>query len=568
VGGAQLRHSCDPPKAGGKLTMEHSADNSFQVTACARRPYAALMLVGAVILAGVALRLYKLSEEAPWLGDETCILIPLDAQSSSVWSYLSIVRKEDPVIAPAYPLLAYGWAALTGKSVVGMRCLSVLLGSITIGVTYAIGKELFGRTAGLFASLCLALSITHIYYSQEIRAYALMLLAASISGYGFLKALRTGHRGWWAVNVAGNSILLFSHLFAWTIPLAQGATLLLFRRKKRCMVSTWMLAHSPIVLALAVWVATIDFPTLESATKGNVVVPSIGHLLITLLILAGGRIYENCSPAPYMATGVSLDVAIAGVVTAAALCAVLETVWRTTPMAWRRPIFAGATHSPNACERRCGPEELVFLLLWLVGPPVVLAILARLWRPCFICRYVLPGMVPLFLLAGGGMALLPRARTRAAVACALSILYGYQFFALEGPLRLNWPAAIALVERARLPADEVYVWHDFVAHTYRYNYRTATGHDPDYEVRSIEYLCDMRKIVPEATQAGRNVWLIIWTPSHSDSFEPELNRCQITFTRTQIPGGFPRLEVYFFPARRQRVISSPDTKYQVGIKRR
>ena len=58
----------------------------------------------------------------------------------------------------------------------GLRSLSALAGVATVPVAYLIGAELRGRRAGLMAAALVAVNPMLLWYSQEARAYALLVL--------------------------------------------------------------------------------------------------------------------------------------------------------------------------------------------------------------------------------------------------------------------------------------------------------------------------------------------------------------------------------------------------------
>lgn len=69
-------------------------------------------------------------------------------------------------------------------------------GIITVWATYQIGKKMFGQRAGIAASALLATSSFHIFYSQELRPYAMPAMFASISWwviYEWKKAPKNSH---------------------------------------------------------------------------------------------------------------------------------------------------------------------------------------------------------------------------------------------------------------------------------------------------------------------------------------------------------------------------------------
>ena len=77
---------------------------------------------------------------------------------------------------PLYYALAWVWTQVTGTGEFGLRSLSALAGVATVPVAYLLGAELRGRRAGLMAAALVAVNPMLLWYSQEARAYALLVL--------------------------------------------------------------------------------------------------------------------------------------------------------------------------------------------------------------------------------------------------------------------------------------------------------------------------------------------------------------------------------------------------------
>jgi 4-amino-4-deoxy-L-arabinose transferase-like glycosyltransferase len=127
---------------------------------------------------------------------------------------------------PLYYLLTWAWTRVAGTGAVGIRSFSALIGVATIPVAYAAAAQLSNELAGRIAALLAALSPALVWYSQEARACALLVLLSAASLLVFGRALealnaddaaRTGRsavRGrlaWWAVIA---SLALMTHYFA------------------------------------------------------------------------------------------------------------------------------------------------------------------------------------------------------------------------------------------------------------------------------------------------------------------------------------------------------------------
>ena len=81
---------------------------------------------------------------------------------------------------PTYYILLRSWIAMWGDSEMALRSLSAVACTLCVPVTYLLGCELFGKRQGLLAALLFALSPMSLYFSQEARVYALLMLAAAL----------------------------------------------------------------------------------------------------------------------------------------------------------------------------------------------------------------------------------------------------------------------------------------------------------------------------------------------------------------------------------------------------
>src|SRR6478672_2295135 len=89
---------------------------------------------------------------------------------------------------PLYYVLAWAWSKLFGTGEAGLRSLSALFGAITIPLAYLIGREVWDRRAGLITTAMVAVNPMLIWYSQEARAYSLLVLLCAASLLFFLRA--------------------------------------------------------------------------------------------------------------------------------------------------------------------------------------------------------------------------------------------------------------------------------------------------------------------------------------------------------------------------------------------
>lgn len=139
----------------------------------------------AVIATAVALavRLFRLNFQSLWLDE---VLTYLNSQTSL--HQLVVDPVVDPNIPPLYYVLIH-WVLLLGRDEVALRLPSVVAGVLTVPLVFALGRRWLGAAAGAAAAVLLAISPFHVWYSQEARPYALLLLLG-VAAMWLLERLR------------------------------------------------------------------------------------------------------------------------------------------------------------------------------------------------------------------------------------------------------------------------------------------------------------------------------------------------------------------------------------------
>jgi mannosyltransferase len=235
---------------------------------------------------------------------------------------------------PLYYVLAWLWTRVFGTSEAGIRSLSALFGTATVPVAYAIGARLVSRRAGLLSALAVAVSPLLVWYSQEARAYALLVLTSAATVWLFAAALQEPERrrwlAWWA---AAASLALLSHYFA-VFVVAPEAAWLLWSRREGALRPVLAAVAAPLVVAAALlplavhqagrghdrWIAAIPFAT-RASTAVKQYVQGVGGspsavlgLAIALCALAGAALAAlRTTPAERRGLLVPFGIAVAAV---------------------------------------------------------------------------------------------------------------------------------------------------------------------------------------------------------------------------------------------------------------
>ena len=72
--------------------------------------------------------------------------------------------------------------------------MSVRSGVMSVGLIYMLGRLAFGASGGLLAAALLAVWSAHVDYSQEARAYSLLVFLTLLASLGTLLYARALHR--------------------------------------------------------------------------------------------------------------------------------------------------------------------------------------------------------------------------------------------------------------------------------------------------------------------------------------------------------------------------------------
>lgn len=330
---------------------------------------------------------------------------------------------------PLYYAVAWVWTQVTGTGEWGLRSLSALAGVLTIPVVYLIGRELRGARAGLLAAALAAVNPMLLWYSQEGRGYALLVLLCALSLHYCVRALRRpalseGRRDLvlWGVFSA---LALATHYFAF-FPLAVEAVLLLRGRGRAALAGLWILAL--VALALApLAIHQMSYGHAEWIGKF-----SLGH-----------RLWETAAT---FVSGETGDI-IGGPERPSLAFAPLAL----TLLAFGLPALRGERDEKRAVRVPLAVGAVT------IGLPLLLAI-ASTSKDFVLARNLLPALVPLLLVAAAGMTL-RRARRLGGLLAAALFAYSLAFCVwvqFEPQLqRPDWRAVAAKLGEPEAPRATV-----------------------------------------------------------------------------------------------------------------
>ena len=178
----------------------------------AESPVRWALLVGCVVLAGFALRLYHAS--GAWLNPDECLQYMYADHAGIVETIKDSNHNAHP---PLLVLLIHFWRRF-GDGEAFLRLLSVVPSSLAIVLLGLWVRAIGGAAAGLLAAGLFALSPHLAMNGAELRQYSLLLLGLTGALYSLEMALTTGRASWIAVFGGFQLIAIWSHFSAmWAV---------------------------------------------------------------------------------------------------------------------------------------------------------------------------------------------------------------------------------------------------------------------------------------------------------------------------------------------------------------
>lgn len=332
-------------------------------------------LLLALILAGFALRVFRLDAQSLWYDEGVTVMVAqLPPAAAVAWTAADIQP-------PLYYLDVALWGRLAGWSEWSVRFLSAWWGTLVLPLLALVASRLARRPAAAVTVVLLA--AVHpllVYYSQEARMYAMLTALAVLAGYLTIRhADAPAARRTLVFYVLTAVAAVYTHYFAFFLLLALGVAFLLDAvwTRGEGHAASWFgrvrgfLAANAVVLLCYLpwlWVMLRRLAVDNSYWQGRLkLAESLRHVLLTFT--TGESMHE--AVALWLLLGYA----------AVTLLAVTR-LWRSGPT---------------------GRRTLLYGLTWLLIPIVATLALAA-FAPKFNPRYVMTALPGLVVVWGVGLA--------------------------------------------------------------------------------------------------------------------------------------------------------------------
>jgi 4-amino-4-deoxy-L-arabinose transferase-like glycosyltransferase len=457
------------------------------------RRHAWFLVVG--LLAAFALRVYRLGDQNIWWDEGLAVwAVRQSFVEATLWT-------AGDVHPPLYFWLLWPWVRLAGESEFAARYLTVVVAMLTVAGMAPLGRRLGGQSVGAAALWLLALSRFHIWWSQEMRMYALAALGATLSFYFLLRWVsRVGRMvnptalAWVGATVAALYTIYFSalllvvqNLYVFVVGLRRTDRWALWRR--------WLLMQGAALALWTPWLA-LALPRMRSwSVVQEPVSPGFAFLLDGVLLTLG------------ISTNVERYL---GVVLAVGFV----LLWGTAALLWE---------ARRAGRSRRTAENLWLLALGTLIPPLMVWLVTQprmlFYTPRVEARYFL-SFAPLFYawLGWALAALLTPPRLRPAGTVAVAMVLIPMFWTLPGHyaerrLRDDLQSMVRAIWAQARPEDAVVLVSGDRYPLFLYYYDRAPApadRPPVYPVPQMSLRLDTSGVETELTPiagAHPRIWL-------------------------------------------------------------
>lgn len=330
-----------------------------------------ICLVASVLLVALVVRLYQLSLPLIWIDEAYSIRL---GQLPVAQIIFHTARDVHP---PLYYVILHYWMLLFGSGEYAARGLSVVIGTATVGMAMLLTWRLSNWRAAVMGGLLLAVLPAAVWYSQQVRMYALVGLCLMSATYLLWRWASTRRMGYLAGYGGITLAAMYTHYLAAPCVLAHWVFLLAasgIREGSLIRSRAWWICNLAMLLGYLPWLPHLLFQW------ENRQMVSLWLTQNVSLVTSARRDPLTLIDAPWFAFSAFDENSPAPLLPSLALIAVLLVasirVWRKGPQGLRAGLLLlGYCFIPVVLTWAVSPTYMHrYMLYALLGLPLVLAI--------------------------------------------------------------------------------------------------------------------------------------------------------------------------------------------------
>jgi mannosyltransferase len=342
------------------------------------------------VTAGIALRFTRLGGQSLWV-DEIITL-----KNSFVGEDVALSSFTSKLQGPLVGFMMHFWASVDSSDAF-MRVPFAVAGTLTVLAIYLLARSLYDSWTTLHTVFVASFSPILIWYSQEIRGYAFVVLFSVLATYFFIHWLArptTRNAFFYGVFIFAG---LVSNLSASFVAAAHLFYLILTSNKRK-LVGRWLVTIFVVLLAFSPWVREIIVRVHPERALDGSPEPLMG----------GSRLSIGAVPYAFFTYSVGYTLGPSTRDLQATPIQALAHHWGWIGLAglvFGIPLLLGIVRMA-----RTDRNLLLLLLLWLLIPLLAVSLLAARNVKVFSVRYALVSVPAYAMLIGQGLAAISKSR--------------------------------------------------------------------------------------------------------------------------------------------------------------
>ena len=203
----------------------------------------ATVVTAGILLAALLLRVITLNSDL-WIDEVLTVVNYIRLSPGEI-----ITDFSDDNQHVLFSLLSHFSVSLFGESAWAIRLPAMLFGVASIWATMRIAAMVYDRRVAVYSGLLLAVSYHHVWFSQNARAYSILLFGTVLSTWLLLLGLQHGKWRYWIGYALTIAFSAWAHLTAIFVAFAHGLVILMLLLRGRKMDRSAWLPVAAIMLA-------------------------------------------------------------------------------------------------------------------------------------------------------------------------------------------------------------------------------------------------------------------------------------------------------------------------------